>query len=147
MTISLFKKIYCLSFGGRVLFHFHLIPTLLLFPIIKGDLTTLSTNIIKYYSLIPCRFFSWPGWTWTNIRLYQKQLCIPIEVTHKRHYWVEAKEQCSECVFINFTTGQERVIGIEPTSSAWKADALTVVLYPHGQVLGFAPTFYNLNII
>ena len=24
----------------------------------------------------------------------------------------------------------ERVIGIEPTSSAWKADALTVVLYP-----------------
>ena len=25
----------------------------------------------------------------------------------------------------------ERVIGIEPTSSAWKADALTVVLYPH----------------
>ena len=24
----------------------------------------------------------------------------------------------------------ERVIGIEPTSSAWKADALAVVLYP-----------------
>ena len=24
----------------------------------------------------------------------------------------------------------ERVIGIEPTSSAWRADALTVVLYP-----------------
>ena len=41
----------------------------------------------------------------------------------------------------------ERVIGIEPTSSAWKADALTVVLYPHGQVPGFAPTFYNLIII
>ena len=26
--------------------------------------------------------------------------------------------------------GIERVIGIEPTSSAWKADALAVVLYP-----------------
>lgn len=30
----------------------------------------------------------------------------------------------------------ERVIGIEPTSSAWKADALTVVLYPHNAFLG-----------
>ena len=27
----------------------------------------------------------------------------------------------------------ERVIGIEPTSSAWRADALTVVLYPRTQ--------------
>ena len=25
----------------------------------------------------------------------------------------------------------EQIIGIEPTSSAWKADALTVVLYLH----------------
>ena len=29
----------------------------------------------------------------------------------------------------------ERVIGIEPTSSAWRADALTVVLYPHNDLL------------
>ena len=35
--------------------------------------------------------------------------------------------------FAQITVGRgiyERVIGIEPTSSAWKADALTVVLYP-----------------
>ena len=35
--------------------------------------------------------------------------------------------------FAHITIGRdisERVIGIEPTSSAWRADALTVVLYP-----------------
>ena len=41
---------------------------------------------------------------------------------------------------------REQVNGIEPSSSAWKADALTVVLHLHGQVPGFTPTFYNLII-
>ena len=41
-------------------------------------------------------------------------------------------------LFAQITVGRdisERVIGIEPTSSAWKADALAVVLYPHNDLL------------
>lgn len=35
---------------------------------------------------------------------------------------------------------QERINGIEPSSSAWKADALTVVLYSQVEHEGLEPT-------
>ena len=41
-------------------------------------------------------------------------------------------------LFAQITVGRdisERVNGIEPSSSAWKADALAVVLYPHYSLL------------
>ena len=40
----------------------------------------------------------------------------------------------------------ERVIGIEPTSSAWKADALAVVLYPHSLLMRYFTTTLGMVV-
>ena len=40
----------------------------------------------------------------------------------------------TKVVLVTIKSDPERVMGIEPTSSAWKADALAVVLYPRVEV-------------